>query len=200
MKIIKKLLIKPIKFIYFFIRWLLIQPLCLLFYERKYLKGKWFSDGVFSLGWQWCWNDIVHRILFGIHWYIPFPLSPYIDCTPDIDFDPDDINNFQGYGTYFQAFNGARIKMGKGCYIAKNVGIITVNHDLHNPEKHQYPKNVELGDNCWIGMNAIILPGVTLGPHTVVGAGSVVTKSFSDGWSVIAGNPAKIINKIEKNY
>jgi acetyltransferase-like isoleucine patch superfamily enzyme len=46
-------------------------------------------------------------------------------------------------------------------------------------------------------MNAVILPGVTLGDHTIVGAGSVVTKSFENGNCVIAGNPAKIIKNLE---
>lgn len=47
-------------------------------------------------------------------------------------------------------------------------------------------------------MNSTVLPGVVLGDHTVVGAGSVVTKSFPEGWQVIAGNPAKVIHKLEK--
>lgn len=46
-------------------------------------------------------------------------------------------------------------------------------------------------------MNAMILPGVRLGDHTIVGAGAVVTKSFSEGNCVIARNPARIIRKVE---
>ena len=45
-------------------------------------------------------------------------------------------------------------------------------------------------------MNSVVLPGVKLGDHTVVGAGSIVTKSFPEGYCVIAGNPAKMIKKI----
>lgn len=56
---------------------------------------------------------------------------------------------------------------------------------------------VVIGNNVWIGDNAIILPGVTLGDGCIVGAGAVVTKSFPSG-SVIGGNPAKQIKKIEK--
>ena len=54
-------------------------------------------------------------------------------------------------------------------------------------------KNVVIGTNSWIGMNSVILPGVKLGEKTVVGAGSVVTKSFEEGNIVIAGNPARVI-------
>lgn len=55
---------------------------------------------------------------------------------------------------------------------------------------------IEVGDNCFIGANSIILPGVTLGENVIVGAGSVVTKSFKGG-TVVAGNPAREICDIE---
>lgn len=51
---------------------------------------------------------------------------------------------------------------------------------------------INIGDNCFIGANSIILPGVTLMPNTIVAAGSVVTKSFK-GNVVVGGNPAKVI-------
>jgi len=51
---------------------------------------------------------------------------------------------------------------------------------------------VRIGEKCWIGMNSVILPGVTIGDNTVVGAGSVVIKSFPDGNCVIAGNRLKL--------
>lgn len=47
-----------------------------------------------------------------------------------------------------------------------------------------------------MGMNAVILPGVTLGPHTSVGAGAVVTKSFPEGYCIVAGIPAKKIKEV----
>ena len=196
MRLLKRIIKKSLKIPYCFVRWLILQPFCIVFYDRKYLKGRWFDDGIFSLGWDWCWVDVWHRIFFGKHLFIRHPVSPYIDCTAEIIFHPDDLNNLNGSGNYFQGFDGGRITIGKGSYIAKNVGIITVNHDLNNPDLHQEPKGVILGEQCWIGMNAMILPGVHLGPHTIVGAGAVVTKSFSEGWCVVAGNPARKIKEI----
>lgn len=105
--------------------------------------------------------------------------------------DCDDRSHIWSSGVYIQ--DTPHIHIGKGCYIAPNVGIIAINHDPANPSNHLPPDDVHIGDNCWIGMNAVILPGVTLGDHTVVGAGSVVTHSFPDGDCVIVGNPAKII-------
>lgn len=171
------------------------------FYKRKYLKGKYFSGrffGVFAIGWEWVVRDSVSRILFGYNKGIPFPVSPKIQVSnyKDIEFWIDDINNFQGQGNYFQTYSGGKIKIGKGSFIANNVGLITENHDILDPDKHSQPKDIVLGEKCWIGMNAVILPGVVLGPHTTVGAGAVVTKSFVDGYCVIAGNPAKLIKTI----
>lgn len=56
---------------------------------------------------------------------------------------------------------------------------------------------IKIGDDCFIGQNSIILPGVTLGNNIIVGAGSVVTKSFTDEGIIIGGNPAKVIGNRE---
>jgi len=55
---------------------------------------------------------------------------------------------------------------------------------------------IEIKDNCFIGMRAIILPGITIGPNSVVGAGSVVTKDVPPN-TVVAGNPARVICSAE---
>ena len=120
-----------------------------------------------------------------------------VSSAENLIFDPDDMNDFNAFGCYFQNF-AAKIVIGKGSYIAPNVGLVTANHVLTDLEQHQPGKDIVLGKNCWIGMNSTVLPGVVLGDHTVVGAGSVVTKSFPEGWQVIAGNPAKVIRKLEK--
>jgi acetyltransferase-like isoleucine patch superfamily enzyme len=167
-----------------------------LFFDKKYLRGKYFDQD--TLGWKWAWRSLIWQKLYGFNRQIPWPVSPFITINGNMNniiFDIEDINNFQYYGNYFQIFLG-KITIGKGTRIAPNVAIITVNHDLKNLDTYQDGKDVVLGKNCWIGFNSIILPGVTLGDNTIVGAGSVVTKSFLEGNAVIAGNPAKIINKL----
>ena len=58
--------------------------------------------------------------------------------------------------------------------------------------------HITIGDNCFIGYKSILLPGVELGNSTIVGAGSVVTKSFPEGNIVIAGNPARKICTVDE--
>ena len=67
-----------------------------------------------------------------------------------------------------------------------------------NLEATDYFGRVTIGNSCFIGMNSLLLPGVELGDHTIVGAGSVVTKSFPEGNVVIAGNPARPICTLEE--
>lgn len=98
-------------------------------------------------------------------------------------------------GNYIQAIG--KIYIGDYTQIAANVGIISANHKLEDNRKH-IVKDVKIGKYCWIGFGAVIMPGVVLGDYTIVAAGAIVTKSFVDGYSVIGGNPAKIIKSIDK--
>jgi acetyltransferase-like isoleucine patch superfamily enzyme len=97
-------------------------------------------------------------------------------------------------GCYIQAIG--KIRIGSYCYFGPNIGIMCGNHDLYDLTSY-ISSNVFIGDYCWIGMNATVLPGVELGDFTIVGAGAVVTKSFDCGYCVVAGNPAKIVKKLD---
>ena len=97
-------------------------------------------------------------------------------------------------GCYIQGRGG--IQIGDFTQIGPNVGIISANHDVYDLRKHTEGQ-VKIGAYCWIGMNSVILPGVVLGDFTIVGAGTIVTKSFADGCQVIAGNPARCIRQLD---
>ncbi len=167
-----------------------------IFYPPHIYKSLWFNK-ISTEGWKWITTGLIHQKLLGTNAEAWWPVSPKqrVIKPGNISFHINDLNNFQMTGTYFQAFG--RITIGRGTYIAQNVGIITANHNVLNPDEHTLPRDINIGEKCWIGMNSVILPGVTLGPHTTVGAGSIVTKSFPEGHCIIAGNPAKIIRYLE---
>jgi len=120
----------------------------------------------------------------------------------------------------FTLLNGAlimaeeRIEIGSHCLVSWNVGI--ADSDFHplapaqrlidaqalapyfkdrpsRPKLKSAPVNIS--DNVWIGMNAVILKGVTIGENSVVAAGSVVTKSVEPN-TVVAGNPAVVVRQL----
>ncbi|WP_341221453.1 acyltransferase [Polaribacter atrinae] len=106
------------------------------------------------------------------------------------------INSLVGRpGNYIQG--GGEVYIGNYVRFAVNVGILSVNHDLYDQRLYNR-KKVIIGNYTWVGMNSVILPGVELGVRTIVAAGSVVTKSFPEGYCVIGGTPAKIIKKLDK--
>lgn len=90
-----------------------------------------------------------------------------------------------------------RVFIGDYVEIGPNCMIISGNHDLYNQEE-VVRKETIIGDYCWLASSCIVLAGVVLGPRTIVGAGSVVTKSFTDGYCVLAGNPAKVVKVLNK--
>ena len=115
------------------------------------------------------------------------------NITRGLDVYPGDSPN-----NYIEALNGLII--GDFTNIGPNVGIITANYRLENNKSVVFTENpVKIGKFCWLGMNSIILPSVEIGDFTVVAAGAVVSKSFPEGYAVLAGNPARVIRQLNKN-
>ena len=82
-----------------------------------------------------------------------------------------------------------------GAWIAANVQLLTNNHDLYD-RAILYCKPILIKEDAWIGAGATILPGVCVGKHAVVGAGSVVTKDVPD-YAVVVGSPAKVVRMLD---
>ncbi len=97
-------------------------------------------------------------------------------------------------GIYINGING--ITFGENIYIGPGVKIISANHSESNYQVHVPGQPIRVGDNVWIGANAVILPEVNIGNNVIIGAGSVVTKNVPDD-CIVGGNPAKEIRRKE---
>lgn len=119
---------------------------------------------------------------------------------------------------YFANWGGCHVHLGKNVYanagmtlvddthifigdytmIGPNVTLATAGHPI-DPELraqgYQYNMPVRIGRNCWLGAGVIVMPGVTIGDNTVIGAGSVVTKDIPSG-VVAVGNPCRVLREV----
>lgn len=107
-----------------------------------------------------------------------------------------------GKGTYINSgltlVDDYLITIGEGVLIGPNVMIATTGHPVHyklRPHGEMYSFKVVIGDHVWIGGNVSICPGVTIGENSVIGAGSVVTKSIPAN-TVAVGNPCRVLREI----
>ena len=92
------------------------------------------------------------------------------------------------------------VTIGSHVNLAQGITVTALNHSFEDPEKRIDEQGVSttpvvIEDDIWIGANAVILPGVTIGHHSVVAAGAIVTKDVPPH-SLVAGVPAKIIKQI----
>lgn len=108
-----------------------------------------------------------------------------------------------GDGTYIN-FNcnfvdDTKIIIGKNVMFGPAVTIATVGHPIHPDYRgYMYAEPVEIENNCWIGANVTICPGVTIGENTVIGAGSVVTKDIPAN-TIAVGNPCRVMRTINEH-
>ncbi len=123
-----------------------------------------------------------------------FGLFPpfYTDCGKNITIGK---NVFINSGCRFQDQGG--ITIGDGALIGHNVVLATLNHDF-SPKKRStlHPAPIVIGKNVWIGANATVVPGVTIGNGAIIAAGTVVTKNVPEN-VVVGGVPAKIMKMLD---
>ncbi len=118
-------------------------------------------------------------------------MPPFYGMCPDLV----QIGERTFINSNFLAMARGGVEIGNDVQIAANVQVLTNNHDFYDRMVLTLQK-VAIRDGAWIGAGATILPGVTVGRHAVVGAGSVVTRDVDD-FAVVAGNPAKVIRKLD---
>lgn len=103
-------------------------------------------------------------------------------------------NVFLNTGCTFQDCGG--ITIGDKTLIGQNVVLSTLNHGFEPENRNTtYPSPIVIGQNVWIGANATVVPGVTIGDNAIIAAGAVVTKDVPEN-VIVGGVPAKIIKKI----
>lgn len=117
----------------------------------------------------------------------------YTDFGKNITIGKDVFINS---GCHFQDQGG--IEIGDGALIGHNVVLATINHDLNpkeNRKNHYAP--IKIGAHVWIGSNATILSGVTIGDYAVIAAGAVVTRDVP-AMTIVGGVPAKVLKVVQE--
>ena len=102
-------------------------------------------------------------------------------------------HTFINYGLSISAYKQVRI--GRHCLLGHHTFIVDRNeHGVEHREVVPAPKQVIIDDHVWIGSRVVILPGVFVGHHSVIGAGSVVTKDIPANCLAV-GNPARVVRR-----
>jgi carbonic anhydrase/acetyltransferase-like protein (isoleucine patch superfamily) len=104
-------------------------------------------------------------------------------------------HSFINYGSSFTAYSN--VTVGQHCHLGHYLFIADNNeHDLDGHSRRPVSQPVFIEDHVWIGTRVVVLPGVHIGRHSVVGAGSVVTRNIPP-YSVAGGNPARVIRNLK---
>ncbi len=124
-----------------------------------------------------------------------FDIMPNFYC--DYGFNIEIGNNF--YSNHnLVILDANKVTFGNNVKIGPNCGFYTSSHpfDIETRRKLEFAKPIKIGNDVWIGGNVCVLPGVTIGDNTIIGAGSVVTRDIPSN-VVAVGNPCKVIKEIK---
>jgi maltose O-acetyltransferase len=156
---------------------------------------------------------LLRGIIIRIHrWASETPRRKFVNCGKHVTIKPFmdcsfpervKIGDYVYIGPYALIHAQGGLTIETGVIIAPRVTIYTCNHNYLNPTALPYDATmllepVIIKQFVWIGVNVLIVPGVTIGEGAIVGAGSVVTKDVPD-LAIVGGNPAKIIGYRDKN-
>jgi len=138
--------------------------------------------------WQWLRSLLINKIAMGLP-HINTPLRKWLFRLGGLKVGD---GGFVGMGGWFEDMAPHRVTIGNNCTISFRVTLVA-----HGPKRDSSNMNIVIEDGAYIGCNATILPGVTLGEGAGVGACSVVTKDVPPG-AIVAGNPARILRVKEE--
>lgn len=122
-------------------------------------------------------------------------IEPNLFCS--YGFNLEVGNHFFANSNCF-FMDDAKIRFGNHIFIGPNCSFYTAQHPIHPEQRNLKIERclpITVGDNVWFGGNCVVLPGVTIGSNTVIGAGSVVTHDIPDN-VVAAGNPCRVLRSV----
>ncbi len=143
---------------------------------------------------QLCANAMFQKV-FRINGRVPWPVSYSSRVTYPEKVTAGSVAKrciAINEGIYIQGMNG--IDIGEGSWIGPGVKIVSANHSADDLQSHDVDRPISIGDNCWIGSNAVILPGVEIGDNVIVGAGAVVAGNVLPDL-VVVGVPARAVRR-----
>lgn len=130
--------------------------------------------------------------------YSPYPIRKLIISSQRKNNCVFIEENFSCAAANFELKEEKTIRIGKDCMFSKGINLYTSDmHSILDSSSKVINKgsNIEIGDHVWVGLNAMILKGSAILHNSIIGAGSVVTKKFTESNVVIAGNPAQIVKR-----
>ena len=140
-------------------------------------------------------RELLNQILGSIKGELVITAPFYCDCGFNISVGENFYTNHN-----VTILDAAKVTFGDNVFIAPNCVFSTAGHAIDSEQRNrglEIALPITVGDSVWIGANVSVLPGVTIGSNTVIGAGSVVNKDIPDG-VIACGNPCRVIRKITK--
>ena len=138
-------------------------------------------------------RELLNQILGSIKGELVITAPFYCDCGFNISVGENFYTNHN-----VTILDAAKVTFGDNVFIAPNCVFSTAGHAIDSEQRNrglEIALPITVGDSVWIGANVSVLPGVTIGSNTIIGAGSVVNKDIPDG-VIACGNPCRVIRKI----
>lgn len=157
---------------------------------------RWFYPKAKGIPWYYLLYQFFPQKILRINGRVPWP----VHFTSRVLYSKNiRIGNHSAPGNsagcYIQGRAG--IIIGHNLRMGPNVGLISSNHDIDDFDQWVKTEPIRIGNNVWIGMNSVVMPGVTIGSNVVIGANSTVTKSIPDN-SIAAGSPCRVLKEKEE--